>query len=100
MKGNGDGSNRDATPRYVVFGRAGVTQPGTTPGPVPGTPPPQPPTPPGPPPTTPPTDGGPITDVNSLPIVSPEVANKIKLAAGLSAGAPLVAPRVAVLPLP
>jgi hypothetical protein len=100
MRGSGDGSNRDATPRYVVFGRAGVTQPGITPVPDPGTPPPQPPAPPEPPPVTPPTDGGPITDVNLLPIVSTEVANKIKLAAGLVPGAPQAAPRTAALPLP
>lgn len=95
MKGSGDGSNRDATPRYVVFGRAGDTVGGPPPVPVPGpvppvpppTPPPAPPVPPGPLPPTPPPDGGPITDVNSLPIVSPGVADQIKKAAGFT-GAP------------
>jgi hypothetical protein len=94
MKGTGDGSNRDATPRYVVFGRAsgalGGPGPSPEPGPVlppPPTKPPAPPIPPGPLPPTPPLDGGPITDVNSLPIVSQSVANTIKQAAGFT-GAP------------
>ncbi len=104
MKGSGDGSNRDATPRYIVFGRSGVAQPGTgtgTPAPDPGTPPPAPPVPPGAPPVTPPTDGGPITDVNTLPIVSTAVGNQIKIAAGLTPGAaPQTAPRAAVLAAP
>jgi hypothetical protein len=101
MKGAGDGSNRDATPRYVVFGRSGITQPGTPPTPPdPGTPPPKPPAPPQPPPVTPPTDGGPITDVNLLPIVSTDVGDKIKLAAGLGTVAPQAAPRAAVLVAP
>src|SRR5882672_633578 len=100
MKGSGDGSNRDSTPRYVVFGRSGVAQPGPTPVPDPGTPPPKPPVPPGLPPVTPPVDGGTVTDVNTLPIVSTEVANKIKIAAGLGAVAPQAAPRIAARPLP
>ncbi len=50
------------------------------------TPPPAPPVPPGPLPPTPPEDGGPITDVNTLPVVSPEVAAQIKTAAGLGVG--------------
>jgi hypothetical protein len=107
MKGSGDGSNRDATPRYVVFGRSGVAQPGTgtgtgtTPAPDPGTPPPAPPIPPGPPPVTPAVDGGPITDVNALSIVSTAVANQIKTAAGLTPGAgPQKAALQAALPLP
>lgn len=106
LKGEGDGSNRDATPRFVVFGRAGGAAPGpgpVTPGPEPPgpvTPVPAPPVPPGPLPPTPPADGGPITDVNTLPIVSAEVAAKIKAAAGLSAGptAPQAAPKA--LPVP
>ncbi len=106
MKGTGDGSNRDATSRYVVFGRAGnAGGPGPAPGPVtpgpippgPGTPPPAPPVPPGPLPPTPPADGGPIADVNALPTVSPGVAAQIKAAAGLAAGAaaPQAAPEQA-----
>src|ERR1017187_6937976 len=50
MDGSGDGSNRDATPRFVVFGRTPDTVaslPATT-GQV--TPPPAPPAAPGPPP--------------------------------------------------
>jgi len=91
--GDGDGSNLDATPRYVVFGRASDAA-GIAPGPVvpvqpaprPPTPAPQPPVQPGPLPPTPPGDGGPITDVNTLSVVSPEVAAKIKAAAGLVPG--------------
>ncbi len=91
MTGAGDGSNRDATPRFVVFGRTSdagtVTGPGPVIGPtppVPVTPPPTPPVTPGPLPPTPPADGGPITDVNSLPVVSQAVATQIKAAAGLN----------------
>jgi hypothetical protein len=88
-----DGSNRTATPRFVVFGRAGdagiVT--GGAPGDS-GTAPPAPPQPPGPLPATPPDDGAPITDVNSLGLVSAEVAARIKSAAGLVVGGPAAAP--------
>jgi hypothetical protein len=101
MKGAGDGSNRDATPRYVVFGRASDAGAAPGPGPVPiqpgpPTPPPTPPMPPGPLPPTPPSDGGPITDVNALPVVSPSVAAKIKQACGFTGGAPQAAPWAAV----
>jgi hypothetical protein len=86
MKGSGDGSNQDATPRFVVFGRAGdtgtsmgVAQPATT--------------------TTRPVDigstddnGAPITDVNSLPIVSASVASQIKAVAMTQGVAPQAAP--------
>jgi hypothetical protein len=81
MKGGGDGSNRDATPRFVVFGRAGDT--GTAGGP-PGERPPQ---------AT--DDGPPISDVNSLPVVSAAVAAQIK-AWAMSQGAPAQA--VAAVP--
>jgi hypothetical protein len=96
MQGNGDGSNRDATPRFVVFGRAGDAS-ATAPSNRPVTPAPAPPMPSGPLPPTPPADGGPITDVNALPIVSPNVAAQIKAAAGLAAGAaaPQAAPEQA-----
>jgi hypothetical protein len=66
MKGPGDGSNRDVTPRFVVFGRARDLVVG----------------PPGPPPPQPPPDGDDLTtpfhDVNMLPVVSPQVAAAIK----------------------
>jgi hypothetical protein len=95
MKGKGDGSNRDSTPRFVVFGRASAAVPATgVGGGVPvvvGT-------------STPPvvvvvggggtgtavgggvaadvpTVGPPFKDVNSLPEVSASVAAKIMAAA-------------------
>jgi hypothetical protein len=72
MLGAADGSNRDATPRFVVFGRSAESGPPAGGGiPVP--------------PGGPSAAGdGPITDVNTLPIVSATVAAKIKLAAGIS----------------
>jgi hypothetical protein len=101
MKGAGDGSNRDATPRYIAFGRSGNAAPGAggSSGPDPGTPVPTPPVPTQPLPPTPGADGGPITDVNALPIVSPAVAMKIKVAAGFGAvgGPPLAADVAAAL---
>jgi hypothetical protein len=106
MKGAGDGSNRDVTPRYVLFGRAsdasGVSiGPGGTGdvggGPV--TPSPAPPVPVGPLPPTPAGDGDPITDVNTLRIVPAEVAARIKQAAGLGAG-PAAFPRAAMQAAP
>ena len=98
MKGPGDGSNRDATPRFVVFGRSGNNVPGI-PGPGPGTPPPQPPIPSQPLPPTPVSDGGPITDVNTLPVVSASVAAQIKAAARAVGGAPAAAPLGAGTPV-
>ena len=94
LVGNQDGANLDATPRYLVFGRAadatskaagnndgaggdGTAAHGTVP-----------------------SGGdfgaGPITDVNQLPTVSSAVAAKIKVACGVHTGveaapAPLVA---------
>ena len=84
MKGSGDGSNQDATPRFVVFGRAGDTGTsvvsaggdtstggtGDTGGAV---------------------DGSPISDVNSLPVVSASVAAQIKAWAMAQGTAPEVA---------
>ena len=69
MKGAGDGSNRDVTPRFVTFGRAGQ---------VIVTPPP----PPAPPQPTPGPDDltKPFTDVNTLPTVSAQVASAVKAA--------------------
>lgn len=77
LKGAGTGSNRDSTPRFVVFGRARdvaspvgptpgggeVTGPGTAPG-APG-------------------GDGPIRDIDTLPVVSAAVAAEIKRAAGV-----------------
>src|SRR5260370_22451722 len=68
MKGNGDGSNRDATPRFVAFGRAGdgniIAPP--PPSPAPPTPPPPPPVPLGPLLPTPPADRRPTIALNPL----------------------------------
>jgi hypothetical protein len=90
MKGAGDGSNRDCTPHFIVFGRAsdalGAGAPAIAPqARRPKTPKPAPPVAPSKP-VTPPKDGVPITDVNTLSVVSPAVAAKIKAAAGLPAG--------------
>jgi len=73
MLGAADGSNRDSTPRFVVFGRGVAAGPGD--GQTGG----------GPPPPAP--DGGPISDVNTLPIVGDGVAAKIKAAAGIDMAA-------------
>lgn len=87
MLGTADGSNRDATPRFVVFGRSGVggpalgrTQPGGV-GPALG-----------------PTDAA-IKDVNTLSVVSNAVAAKIKQAAGIST-APVAPRAMAAAPIP
>jgi hypothetical protein len=74
MKGPGDGSNQDATPRFVTFGRLGDTvatavSPADITGagkkaPAGGTAP-----------------GKPFKDVNALPVVTPVVAAAIKAAA-------------------
>lgn len=100
MKGHGDGSNRDCTPRLVIFGRSADTV--AVPGAAGGG---------GAAPTAagggaaggvPVAGGGgaePIQDVNQLPIVSQEVASKIKAAAGILQGA--AAPQAAeALPRP
>ena len=72
MLGLADGSNRDVTPRFVVFGRSGASAPTPDPGV---------------------TDGGidlnvgigpgPVTNVNDLPVVSEAVATTIKRACGI-----------------
>jgi hypothetical protein len=87
LKGGANASNRNATPHFVAFGRASNVGAiaGAAPG-APGTVAPAPPQPAGPLPPTPPTDGGPITDVNTLSVVSADVAAKIKAAAGFGAG--------------
>jgi len=95
MKGQGDGSNRDATPRFVVFGRTSDARPamavaGDTIGVtsadviaartgVAGL-----------------DVGPPFSDVNSLPLVSPQVAAAIKAAA--MAEAQLAMPPEALAP--
>jgi hypothetical protein len=86
MLGTADGSNRDATPRFVVFGRSGPMA--AVPGPVApsGTRP------------TPPVADGPITDVSTLPVVSSAVAAKIKKAAGIVSSA--LAQAMPAAPLP
>jgi hypothetical protein len=86
MKGQGDGSNRDCTPRFVVFGRSGdVSSPAGGDGGFGGT---------GQSGGSAPPEGGggssglggPFQDVNTLPTVSAVVAAKIKAAAGISQG--------------
>jgi hypothetical protein len=107
MKGPGDGSNRDCTPRFVIFGRSGDT--GAAPaggggaggvvttggggvggggavgaggGGVGG---------------PPPGGDGPFQDVNTLPVVSAEVAAKIKAAAGILQGPAMPSAEAAML---
>jgi hypothetical protein len=85
MLGSADGSNRDATPRLVMFGRGTGTPPAPDGEGHGGGGPPA-------------ADGGPIRDVNTLRVVSDAVAEKIKAAAGISAA--LLAPRAFAPPLP
>ena len=64
MEGDGNGSNRDATPHFVIFGRArNVAADATV--------------------TAPPAAPaeGPFTDIDTLPVVSPATARKILQAA-------------------
>jgi hypothetical protein len=103
MNGSGDGSNRDATPRFVIFGRssdAGAVPPPGSGSPGTGTTVPSPPVAPGPLPPTPHDDGEPITDVNTLGVVSAAVASQIKAACGLvvSPEGMTIAPRTEALP--
>lgn len=90
MKGAGDGSNRDVTPRFVTFGRTGDVAV------VPPVPPP-----PGPPPPLPTGDdpSKPFTDVNGLPSVSAQVAATIKAACMAEGALPLPADAEMVMPL-
>ena len=92
MNGAGDASNRDATPRFVIFGRASNAAGAGEPTPEvvdtagagtkkPGVPKK---------PAAPAQPGGaqdtlPFSDVNTLPVVNPAVAQKI-LAAAVQAG--------------
>lgn len=98
LQGPGPGSNRDATPVFVLFARgaAGTSiGPGPTPGPIGGnngdtssttT-------------TTPTSTGpGPITDVNALPAVSAATAVAIKQACRAAGAQPQAA--VAAMPAP
>lgn len=85
MKGPGDGSNRDATPRFVIFGRArdvGAQAP-MGPGPVVAGDGP---------------DGQPFRDVNTLPTVRAEVAAVIK-AAVMADGQRMMPPEAVPVPL-
>jgi hypothetical protein len=95
--GSQDGGNLDATPRYVVFGRAADTGsqgsgdgggprsggPGDLTGGVPG---------------GAGADTGPITDVNQLPTVSSAVAAQIKAACGVHSGTEAAPAPLAALP--
>jgi hypothetical protein len=81
MKGPGDGSNTDATPHFVVFGRAsdiGAVAPG---GAAPVAPDGGGGTVVSLPPTSPAGTGAVFNDVNTLPVVNNAVAAKIKAAA-------------------
>jgi hypothetical protein len=99
LKGGANASNRNATPHFLAFGRASnaIATGGLAVG-APGIVAPAPPQPAGRLPPTPPTDGAPISDVNTLSVVSADVAAKIKAAAGFVAGgraAARVAPELA-----
>jgi hypothetical protein len=88
LKGAGDGSNQDATPRFVVFGRSGDVAAG--PAGADGKKPP-------PHPVVGPPAG--VQDVNLLPVVSRAVAAQIKAACGITGfAAPAVLPPAAMLP--
>jgi hypothetical protein len=100
MKGPGDGSNRDVTPRFVTFGRAGDLPTGA------GEPPskPSPPVTPTSPPVTPSPTGPedlstPFNDVSALPVVTPQVAAAIKAACVAEGQKELPAEFELVLPL-
>jgi hypothetical protein len=98
LNGGSTTSNRNALPRFVVFGRADGARTGV--GVAAGaaaTAVSAPPMAAAPLPATPPDDGEPVTDVNVLAVVSASVAAKIKAAAGLVAGAE-DAPRRAAVP--
>jgi hypothetical protein len=70
MKGAGDGTNRDATPRFVVFGRAEDVANGIPQAPaVPVAPP-----------------NVPAQDVNRFPVVNAAAGAQIKAAAGVTYG--------------
>ncbi|HQR21208.1 MAG TPA: hypothetical protein PKV98_10090 [Burkholderiaceae bacterium] len=91
MRGQGDGSNRDATPRFVTFGRSGDVGLGA----------PSPPAPP-PPPGSPPAGDDlskPFTDVNALATVSPQVAATIKAACMAEGAKPAPSDAEIVVPL-
>lgn len=90
MNGGPQASNRSVLPRFVVFGRVGTAGAGlASVAGAPMTAAPAPPMAAGPLPPTPAEDGEPFTDVNRLPVVNPEVADKIKAAAGLASGTPI-----------
>ena len=89
MEGPGDGSDRDVTPRFFIFGRATDVSGATPPAPPSAPEPPTDPTSPSPPPAGP-TDGataGPFTDVNTLPVVDAATALLVLNAAMAAGGA-------------
>jgi hypothetical protein len=94
---SGNASNGGALPRFVVFGRAAGAAPALGPAAALPIAMAAPPMAARPLPATPSGDGEPITDVNLLAVVSPDVAAKIKAAAGLDMGAP-AAPRAVSAP--
>jgi hypothetical protein len=104
MKGGPNASNRSVLPRFVVFGRASRAGPGvgTAAAVAPVTAIPAPPIaarPLAPPPRA---DGEPFTNVDTLTVVSANVAAKIKAAAGFVPGVDVArrsAPAVAAQPL-
>jgi hypothetical protein len=97
MKGPGDGSNRDCTPRFVIFGRSSDVAPAPAGGggagggalALGG----------GGGGARPPGGDVPFQDVNTLPFVSRKVAAKIKAAAGIVQG-PAMPPSEAAMLLP
>jgi len=84
MLGAADGSNRDATPRFVTFGRSGASAPTPSPGVTES--------------GSSASGGvgpGAVIDVNDLPIVSNAVAANIKRACGILTSQP--APKALIL---
>jgi hypothetical protein len=82
LKGAGDGSNRDATPRFTVFGRAEDVAAAATPAPPVVSP--------GPGPAAP--AGLPKLDVNKFKVASPQRAAAVKARAGVTYTAPPTRP--------
>jgi hypothetical protein len=100
MNGAGDGSNRDATPRFVIFGRAsnaagtGVAAPQVVvTADAGGKRPAAPKKPAAPAPAGGPQDTLPFSDVNTLPVVNPAVAQQIMAAAVQAGNAAMAAPQ-------
>jgi hypothetical protein len=87
LAGAQDGDNLDATPRYVVFGHAADVDTFAASGTVVSGPT-----------VTPAASGGPISDVNTLPTVSPKAAAAIKKACGITGTTPHAAAAAALPP--